>query len=332
MAEFILGNSLRKLARARPTLQKALWRLDYCLIWLLVKGFGIVPIDNASGLGNRVGRWIGPRLRKKSKIFRANLAVAFPEKSAAELAELERRAWGQAGRVLAEYTHLEELYRDHERMQLEILEPVETYRHPEVPAVFVGAHLSNWEIMAAAIARMGIPFASLYSPPTNPLLDRMLRDSRQALNCELLPRDNSTRALLRCLHDGRSVGMVIDRRVDEGSPVPFFGADKLSTLVPARLALKHGCDMVPVRVLRLGGARFRVLFYPPVRPADAAADAAEQAGDMTRQVHRLFEEWIHEQPEDWFCSKRMWAKRKIAPPESAVAADQRCNGAGPDRM
>jgi lauroyl/myristoyl acyltransferase len=38
---------------------------------------------------------------------------------------------------------------------------------------------------------------------------------------------------------------------------------------------------------------------------------------MTQQVHQLFEDWIRARPEDWFCSKRLWAKSKIAKTEEA---------------
>lgn len=313
VAEFILGNSLRRLARENHLLQRILWRLDHALVWTLVKLFEVLPVDAASNFGYRVGRWIGPRLKRKTAIFRANMATAFPDIPAQEIEEMVDEAWGRAGRVLAEYPHLATIFNDPDRLLIETLEQIETYRNPARPCIFVGAHLSNWEIMASAIARMDIPVAVLYSPPTNPYLDRMLRSSRLALNCEVLPRDNSTRSLMRALKEGRSIGMVMDRRVDEGSPIAFFGQDKPSTLVPARLALKFSCDLVPVRVLPLGPARYRVIFNPPVRPSDPGADPADQAVDMVAQVHALFEEWIRENPQDWFCSKRLWASSKIGP-------------------
>ena len=40
------------------------------------------------------------------------------------------------------------------------------------PNVIVTAHQSNWEVVCSAMAKLGMPNASLYSPPTNPLLDR----------------------------------------------------------------------------------------------------------------------------------------------------------------
>jgi KDO2-lipid IV(A) lauroyltransferase len=311
VAEFIVGNPLRKLARNREWLRQLLWRLDFGLVWLVAKMSQLLPIDTASRLGNTVGSWIGPRLKAKTAIFRDNMAIAFPELSATELDQLVNRAWGRSGRILAEYPHLATILAEDDRLIIDILEPIETYRNPAIPCVMVSAHQSNWEVVCSAMAKMGIPNASLYSPPTNPLLDRMLLESRRALNCELLPRENSARRLMQAMKQGHTAGMVMDRRVDDGKPIRFFGHDKLSTIMPAKLALKFKCDLVPVQVERLQDAHYRVIFHPPVRPRDTAVDETAQAIDMIQQVHQQFEDWIRQQPEDWFCSKRLWPKINV---------------------
>lgn len=311
MAEFIVGNSMRRLAREYPLLQRVLWRVDYAFVWLVTWLARRMPIDAASRYGEKVGSWIGPRLKKKTAIFRANLALAFPDLDDRQLDQLVKKAWGRAGRVMAEYPHLETLLADDDRITIEIREPIATYSDPSKPCIMVSAHQSNWEVACSAMAKMGMPNASLYSPPTNPLLDRMLLESRQALNCELLPRDNSARLLVRALKEGRTVGMVMDRRVDDGKPIRFFGHDKYSTIVPARLALKHHCDLVPIQILRREDARYHVIFHPPVRPRNPEADETAQAIDMIQQVHEQFEDWIRQNPADWFCSKRLWPKNSV---------------------
>ncbi|MEE4191244.1 MAG: hypothetical protein V2I66_06680 [Halieaceae bacterium] len=316
MAEFILGSPLRKLARRHPPLQRALWRADFVFVWVLVKLFTLLPVDFASRLGRRVGRWIGPRMKRKTAIFRENLAVAFPELDDAVLDTLVVDAWGAAGRVLAEYPHLGTILKDEQRLEIVIKEPGFTR-----PCVVVTAHVCNWEVVCSAMARLDMPNASLYSPPTNPYLDKMLLDSRQALSCELLSRDNSARLLMRALKQGRTAGAVMDRRVDEGQPIPFFGRDKLSTLMPAKLALKHACDFVPVQVERLKDARYRVTFHAPIRPTDLTLSETEQAVDMTTQLHQHFEAWIRQHPEDWFASKRLWDKQKTSAPANPARGD-----------
>ena len=311
MAEFIVGNPLRNLARKHRFLRLLLWRLDFAFIWLVLKMSQLLPIDMSSRFGDRVGAWVGPRLKAKTAIYRDNMAVAFPELNDDELDQLVARAWGRAGRILTEYTHLATILNAPERLLIDIREPIATYENPATPCVIVTAHQSNWEVVCSAMAKLGIPNASLYSPPTNPLLDRLLLDSRRALNCELLPRDNSVRLLMRALKQGRTVAMVMDRRVDDGQPIRFFGHDKLSTIMPAKLALKLRCELVPVQVERLQDAHYRVTFHPPVHPGDSSTDETTQAIDMIQQVHDQFESWIRAKPEDWFCSKRLWPKGKI---------------------
>lgn len=321
MAEFIIGNSLRKLAREHRFLQRTLWRLDFALVWLVAWLARRMPIDTASRFGERLGRWVGPKMKRKSAIFSENLAVAFPHLDAAARDALLVDAWGQAGRILAEYPHLDTILAEDDRLEIEIREPIASYTDPSRPCVMVSAHLSNWEVVCSAMAKLGMPNASLYSPPTNPFLDKMLLDSRQALNCQLLPRDNSARLLMRALKEGRTVGMVMDRRVDEGQPIQFFGHAKLSTLMPAKLALKHHCQLVPAQVVRLEGARYKVIFHPPVHPGNPEADETAQATDMIQQVHHQFEQWIRERPAHWFCSKRLWPKKTTTVSSASDARD-----------
>jgi KDO2-lipid IV(A) lauroyltransferase len=315
VAEFIVGNPLRKWARDHRLLREVLWRLDFLLVWLVTKLAQLLPIDTASRFGDKLGRWIGPKLKKKTAIYRANLTTAFPDLNDTELDALVTRSWGRSGRVLAEYPHLATILAENDRLQIDIREPFETYENPAKPCVIVTAHQSNWEVVCSAMAKLHIPNASLYSPPTNPLLDRMLLDSRSALNCELLPAENSTRLLMRALKAGRTAAMVMDRRVDEGKPIQFFGHDKLSTIMPAKLAQKFNCDLVPVQVERLQDAHYRVTFHAPIRARDTSVNDTEQAIDMIQQVHLQFEDWIRQQPEDWFCSKRLWPKDKPATTE-----------------
>jgi KDO2-lipid IV(A) lauroyltransferase len=317
MSEYIIGHALRNLARDKPLLSKLLWRLDYGMIWSLITLFRVLPIDTASRLGGRVGALLGRWMERKSGLYRANLAVACPDTGVAELDAMVTKAWGNAGRVLAEYPHLDTILQDPQRLEIVIREPIVTYTNPEQPCVIVTAHLSNWEVVCSAMARLGIPNASLYSPPKNPYLDKMLLESRGALNCQLLPRDNSARLLMRALKQGRTAAMVMDRRIDEGKSVRFFGVDKPATVLPAKLALKHHCDLVPVQVERLQDAHFRVTFHPPLRPADPTAGKEEQALDLTQQIHHHFEDWIRAEPSAWFCSQRIWPRRKLTPTDKA---------------
>jgi KDO2-lipid IV(A) lauroyltransferase len=308
MARLLIGNSLKRYFDRWSFVRKTLWLLEAAVFRSFLALARLLPADRATAMGRKLLMLVGPRLDKHAK-FKRNLQLAFPGKSTAEIESLAREVWGGAGALLVEYAHLEDICLGHDE-RLEIVNagdvPAEERRHR--PAIFVSAHLANWEVCAAAVSKAGIPTTAVYTPLQNPYLERMLMRCRAPLGVELVPRDASMRVLLRELREGRSIGMIMDQRVDSGVPIPFFGIDKLTTLVPARLALRHGYDLVPLRTERLEGARFRVTFYAPITPDDPAAGEIEQARQVTRKINLMFEQWIRERPSDWWCSKRRWPK------------------------
>ena len=101
----------------------------------------------------------------------------------------------------------------------------------------------------------------------------MVQRRRRALGCGFVPNDVGARPLLAELAAGRSLGLLADLRVDSGELVPFFGEPAPTTLVPARLALKFGYPLVPIRVERLAGGPLpgdRLPADPEPRPGGRA--------------------------------------------------------------
>lgn len=313
MAKFIFGNSVRKTAARSGMATRMLWWLDWLFIGSVFAALRLLPVDAAAAFGSRFGCWIGPKFRKKSAIVATNLRQALPEKSDAQIEALTAKVWGSAGAVFAEYAHLETICHTEADTRMEIAYPggTEIFSQPARPIVIVTTHLANWELIGAAMVKSGAPFVALYSPPANPWFEKLLIKQRRILGCELLARDASMRALFRALEQGKSIGMVTDRRIDSGEPLLFFGEEMSTTLLPAKLAVRYGCSMVPVRVERLRNAHYRVSFYPAIVPEDSQADARSQAIQMTRSVNALFEDWIRARPQDWLCTKRLWPKQKV---------------------
>jgi KDO2-lipid IV(A) lauroyltransferase len=307
MARFILGHRLRALGDRHGALARVLYRLDHAFFAAMLWLIRCLPVDRASRFGAWLGAELGPRFRK-GRALDENLQVALPALGPERRAAIVREAWANAGAVFAEYAHLDAISRPGGgRLEVCVQGQFATLRDPSRPSVFVTAHQANWEIAGAAVISLGIPLAVVYSPPTNPFLDELLGHWRTRLGCELLARDESMRPMIRALDRGRSLGIVMDRRVDSGKPVALFGHDKPTTLIPARLALRYGCEVVPIRIERLAGARFRATFHPAI-PAPPQGDEIQRALAMTASIHALFEQWIRERPGEWFPSKRLWPK------------------------
>lgn len=281
--------------------------MEGCLIAALWRLSRSVSPDCASETGRKLLRVLGPRLRK-TRVIRRNLQIAFPEKSAAEIEQLIGDVWGNLGSVLAEYPHLGTICNREAASRLEIVRKgdSEVSGKGRGPAVFVTAHLANWEVAAGAVVWEGIPLTGIYTPIQNPRINELLYRAREELNCGMVKREGAVRQLIKALKKGVSVGLIVDQRVDSGEPVPFFGRSMKTSIAPAQLALRSRCALIPVQVQRLGGARFRVIFHEAVQPDDTTASEREKTLQMTRKVNALFESWIRERPYEWMCTKRRW--------------------------
>ncbi len=311
MAKLILGD---KHKTHSPRLLRLLWALEAGIVGLLGAISRLLPADTASRIAARLARRIGPRL-DKTRLIRRNLKLAFPEKTPAELDQLVRGVWGTLGSIVSEYPHLPTICGSQADQRLEIVMPdkLPVFDLAGKPAVFVTAHLGNWEIGAGSIAHLGVPLTVVYTALQNPRMDRMLRNAREALGYRMIERGNAARELVRRLKSGTSVGLIVDQRVDSGAPVPLFGHDMLTSVTPAQLALHFDCDLIPVQVQRLDGARFRVIFHSPVTADDATAPNDQKILQMTRKTNALFESWIRERPHEWMCTKRRWPKHLMKP-------------------
>ncbi len=311
MARSYLSHTKHTVLTRLPLLKYLLWGSEALLLWVFWFLSSLLSPARASAAGRWFMQHVGPHLRKTHHM-RRNLRLALPDKTAAEIDTLVKAVWGNVGAVLAEYPHLKELSKNLEIVGKDIVEPL---RQQERPAIFVTAHLANWELSAPAILQLNIPVSGLYAPLQNPFTDHMLKRRRRVLGPGLFSKHGSLRLLLRHLNEGRSIGFLTDQRVDDGELVPFFQLAAPTAVTPARLALKHNCKLIPVRIERLAGVQFRVTFHAPIAPPlpQEPKNMRENTLAMTQAINELFETWIREQPAEWLCAKRRWPKTAKTP-------------------
>jgi len=309
MARLFLGTALQKKIKRSPQIERAVWHADLALVRLIWRTSASLPIDRASALGDWLGRRVGPRLGKRHHHLMRNLSVAFPERDGDWIQRTAVASWGQIGRVLAEYPHLPSLTAGDLNDRIEVvahfdLEPV---RRGERPLLFAAAHLGNWNLAASGGAIAGLPLSVVFARH-NPLVEQLVERWRRAVGTGFIDAATGARAIIAELKSGRSVGLFMDHRIDAGEMVPFFGIKGLTTTVPARVAAKLGIGLVPSRVERLDGARFRLTLHEPIYADPETTDLRQAARRMTEHVYAHFEQWIRERPEQWVCAKRRWAK------------------------
>ncbi len=280
---------------------------------------GWLPVDAASNLGGFLGRNIGPCLPVSARA-RRNLRLVFPEKSAAETARIVRGMWDNLGRVAAEYPHIGEIAAP-ESGRIEWIDsaPVRTMRDQGTAGILVSGHLGNWEVMTAAAIRRGLDMTIIVREPNNPFVRPMIERLRAVAGGMRAPKGIlGAKAAFDALRQGRVLGLLCDQKMNEGISVPFFGIEAMTPIAPAQLALRLGCPLVPVRIERLGPARFRLSSFEAIEPPGSGDRQADAVAVMAA-FNGILEDWIRDKPEQWLWLHRRW-------PEAAYRNDRAGGG------
>ena len=298
----------KRAARAVPALGRAVQWLEAgvfnAIFWLINR----LSPERASAWGAALFGWLGPHTDKARKAD-TNLSIAFPDRDEAWRKQQIRGIFRSLGKAAAELIKLRQIWEEcDQRLEFDIAPAARAHLEAGGAAVFVTAHIGPWQVTNLISLHMGLQISTIYAPESNAALRDKMLDLREAFGVKLIPSDAGARPLLKELNNGRCIGMAMDTRLDSGHLLPFFGRDALTNITAARLALRTGAALIPIRAERLGGARFRVVVYDPVECGGNDEDPEQRAIAMTGEVHRHFEQWITAQPDQWLCLKRRWPK------------------------
>jgi Kdo2-lipid IVA lauroyltransferase/acyltransferase len=267
--------------------------------------FACLPIDWASALGGVIGRAAGPRIGVSRRALR-NLRQALPKNSEGENRRILRGMWDNLGRAVAEYPHLARISAAGAgRVEIVNGDALAGLALAGKPSIIFGAHLANWEVGPSTVHLLiGASLLSVYRAANNPWVDRLMRRFHAIRRA--VPKGNAGgRELVRHLRHGGSIAMLVDQKQNDGIAVPFFGRDAMTAPAIARLGCRFGYPLVPVRVERLKGARFRCTVLAPIEPAQTGDAAPDVLATMAR-VNAVLESWIRARPEQWLWVHSRW--------------------------
>lgn len=306
MAEHLLIP--KQLARRLPWLKTAAWKLEVGLVRLLMRYLRAGSIERGMRIASRIVRRMGPWLPMWDKVAR-NHRIAFPDLDDAEHRTLQRETFGWLGTSVAELVLADRVWAEREQRFEFVADPsIEGLRDHSRPIVFATAHVGAWQYCNLIALEYGLPISTLFAQESNPYFAELMLELRERLGVRWVSNKGGIKTLVSELRSGHSVGLAVDTRMDQGEAVEFFGHPAMTNTVPARLALKQKCELVPIRVERLPDTRYRITLEKPVRPRDEDAAIDEQARDMTAQLLSRFEGWIQQTPSQWMCLARRWPK------------------------
>lgn len=281
--------------------------------WLISK----LPYPLQMAIGRALGDLVRLLLKARRHIVAVNLELAFPELGEAERKALLRKHFRSAGQGVVEtmITWWGSDERVRKLAHFEGLQHLRAARTAGRGIILLSAHFTSLEL-GVRMSTLHADVTAMYKAPANPIIDRVMRASREhQVGKDVIPKDN-IRGLIRALRDGQAVWYASDQsaRNKFSAMVPFFGVPAMTNLATSRLAKMSNAIVLPFFTLRRDDGRgYRVIIQAPLDNFPGDDELAD-----TLRVNRVIEDIVREAPAQYFWLHRRFKRNDGIDPYKTV--------------
>lgn len=284
-------------------------RIGYFFTRLIAEIFRFVPFWLLYILSDGLAFLLRAVVGYRKTVVDENLLRAFPEKSAAERAEIARQSYRNLTDVTLEtlksYTlSLEEIKR---RCPPRNPELVNQYLDRGQSVMLSGSHYNNWEYTGISMPPVFHGTAvTAYKPITNPWIDAYVNRTRERTGMVMISMESTFAAIRQREREGlRSVYILLSDQSPSSRKsaqwVDFLGQKTASLPGMDVLARKFKLPVLYYHIRRLRRGFYAVEYSEICSDPAAAAEA-----DITRAYAARLEAAIREQPANWLWSHKRW--------------------------
>ena len=271
--------------------------------------FKIIGLKNASNLGSIIGKFFGPLFRAKS-IIRKNIRIGLGDIAKDKEDEIINDMWSNIGRTFAEYIFLKNFKFNkinYNHIEIKGTKYLDEIKKNNQSAIFYSGHFANFELMAMELDKFGIKCAAIYRPLNNFFLNPVMEYLRIKYICpHQIPKGRiGMREIIKKMKNGYSIALMVDQRVSECPKELFFNKPAHTTTIPAQLALKYDCKLVPISLERKEGVKFVMTIHEPYK-IDKTGNEKQDTKNIILKINQILEKMIIKNPKQWIWSHNRW--------------------------
>ena len=274
------------------------------LFYIFIK---IIGLKHSRYIFSKIFQNIGPLIKSKN-IIDDNLYKALGKTKDEKKINIVANMWSNYGKTFVEYIYLNKFR--NENLHVNITKGLNTLlkiKKNNKPVIFISGHFANFELMSMEITKKKIDLATIYRPLNNIFLNPFMERIRKKYVCknQIKKGISGLRNAIEYIKNNHSIALMIDQRVSEGKQIPFFNHKALTTTLPAQLALKYNCDIVPVFLYRNKNDTFDMQLHDPIS-IDRKLNTEVNKLQITINLNKILEEMILKKPEQWIWTHNRW--------------------------
>jgi Kdo2-lipid IVA lauroyltransferase/acyltransferase len=252
-------------------------------------------------------------VRYRRKIVKRNLAQSFPNKSATELARIEKDFYKNLCDYAVEMLKLvtiskEELSR---RMVFRHQHVPEEFKRNNQSILFLASHQFNWEwLLVSASLSFPLAIEFVYQPVNNQFFNRLSLYSRTRYGAHPIRRDEVAREVLKRRDKLRGIAVVADQYPgyarDKKYTASFLNQQTVFFYGTNQLALMTQYPAVYYNIKKIKRGYYEA--FPVILSRPPYGKSSDLV--MERYVSEV-EKVIMEDPAGWLWSHNRWKKRHL---------------------
>jgi len=285
----------------------------FCIVYLLLLPFRILPYGASLALGRLLARALYPLAKKYRRIADENLKHAFPERDEAWRKTAVRRCLDHIGVVLADAAYGGR--RDDRFLKKYVVfegDSKEVERRAFARGtgmMLIAGHLGLWEMLVWYTGFV-VGGGGIYKAMSNRFMDSWYKKIREASGIVLFELADTALAV-RHVRKGGAMGIVPDQNAGmDGLFIDFLNRPASTFRGPALIADLANAGMLLYTALHMDDGKIHVTITD-LGHVDRSAfrDREEAVRHYTEIWVRALEERIREHPEQYFWVHQRWKTR-----------------------
>tara|TARA_Y100000389_G_C17451404_1_gene515071 strand:- start:1792 stop:2658 length:867 start_codon:yes stop_codon:yes gene_type:complete len=280
--------------------------LEAIIIYLFFLIIKLIGLNFSRKIFASVFNYIGPIIKSK-KTIKQNLKKINPNLSEDEEKKIIKKMWNNYGMTFVEYIYLNKFRNTNLHINIEGKEILKKIILNNKPVIFISGHFANFELMSMELTKNKINLATIYRPLNNYFLNPFMEYLRKKYICrnQIKKGIPGMKYLIEDLKNNRSIALMVDQRVSEGETINFFDHPSLTTTLPAQIAIKYNCDIVPIYISRNSNNNFNMKIYQPIEINDFK-NRKKSKIEITKKLNDITASMISKDPSQWILTHNRW--------------------------
>lgn len=271
---------------------------------VFMRAMAHVPLPVSRGFGVVLGRLLHTVAAPRRHVVDVNLALCFPEKSAAERRRIARETFVFVAQSWLDRSWLWHAPESVVRQRLRVVgaaPEIEEMAHGSAPMILFAPHFYGLDAAATALTmHTARPSTTIYTTQRNPLVDDWIREGRQRFGSVItLNRSEGIKPIVAGLRKGGLLYLLPDMDFgrDQTVFVPFYGIQASTIPSLSRFARLGKAKVVPI-VSRLTPTGYDIEVLPAWQdfPSDdVVADTALMNQRLQGYIDAMPSQyyWVH---------------------------------------